>query len=185
MPPPCSARAMAPLGRRPDSWWHERVHPEDRPLVLQSLKAAIEGDARRWTGTYRFRSDDGSYADMVDRGFIIRDDEGRAIRAVGAMTDLTEQHRAEAEIRRMQAELVHVSRLSAMGAMASTLAHELNQPLTALGQLHQRREADRRAGGDRRSAPRRRPRLGARSARSAPARSCGGCASWSRAAPSR
>jgi two-component system sensor kinase FixL len=121
-----------PLGCRPDSWWHERVHPEDRPLLLQSLKAAIEGDAKRWTGTYRFRKDDGAYADMVDRGFIIRDEEGRAIRAVGAMTDLTEQHRAEAEIRRMQGELVHVSRLSAMGAMASTLAHELNQPLTAL-----------------------------------------------------
>ncbi|HST36411.1 MAG TPA: ATP-binding protein, partial [Allosphingosinicella sp.] len=66
------------------------------------------------------------------RGFIIREADGRAIRAVGAMTDLTEQHRAEAEIRRVQAELVHVSRLSAMGAMASTLAHELNQPLTAL-----------------------------------------------------
>ena len=58
--------------------------------------------------------------------------QGKAIRAVGAIADLTERHRAEAEIRRMQAELIHVSRLSAMGAMASTLAHELNQPLTAL-----------------------------------------------------
>ena len=47
------------------------------------------------------------------------------------MADLTERHRAEAEMRRMQAELIHVSRLSAMGKMASTLAHELNQPLTA------------------------------------------------------
>lgn len=121
-----------PLGRQPDSWWRERVHPDDAATVISSLQAAIDGEARRWTGTYRFRRDDGSYADVVDRGFIIRDDEGRAIRAVGAMTDLTVQNRAEAEIRRMQAELVHVSRLSAMGAMASTLAHELNQPLTAL-----------------------------------------------------
>jgi two-component system, LuxR family, sensor kinase FixL len=45
---------------------------------------------------------------------------------------LTERHRAEAEIRRIQAELIHVSRLSAMGALASTLAHELNQPLAAV-----------------------------------------------------
>ena len=54
------------------------------------------------------------------------------MRAVGAMADMTERNRAEAEIRRMQAELIHVSRLSAMGAMASTLAHELNQPLAAV-----------------------------------------------------
>ena len=121
-----------PLGRKPDGWWRDRIHPDDAPALVRSLKTAIEGDARSWTGTYRFCRDDGDYADMVDRGFIIRDDEGRAVRAVGAMTDLTEQHQAEAEIRRMQGELVHVSRLSAMGAMASTLAHELNQPLTAL-----------------------------------------------------
>jgi two-component system, LuxR family, sensor kinase FixL len=48
------------------------------------------------------------------------------------MADLTERQRAEQEMRRMQAELIHVSRLSAMGTMASTLAHELNQPLTAV-----------------------------------------------------
>ncbi|HST36820.1 MAG TPA: PAS domain-containing protein, partial [Allosphingosinicella sp.] len=62
-----------PLGAVTDDWWRERVHPEDRLAVTGSLKAAIEGDARRWTGTYRFRKDDGSYADMVDRGFIIRE----------------------------------------------------------------------------------------------------------------
>jgi two-component system sensor kinase FixL len=120
------------LGRTPSAWWSERIHPDEKRGLLQSLKKAIEGDTRRWSGTYRFRRDDGSWADVLDRGFIIRDQDGRAIRAVGAMSDLTERHRAEAEIRRMQAELIHVSRLSAMGTMASTLAHELNQPLAAI-----------------------------------------------------
>jgi len=124
--------AQAPLGRTPDSWWTDRIHPDEKLSLVQSLKDAMEGGAKRWSGTYRFRRDDGSYADVLDRGFIIRDADGRAVRAVGAIADLTERHRAEAEIRRMQAELIHVSRLSAMGAMASTLAHELNQPLTAL-----------------------------------------------------
>jgi two-component system sensor kinase FixL len=124
--------ASAPLGRTPASWWEARIHPDEALSLVKSLTDAIEGDARRWSGTYRFRRDDGSYADVLDRGFIIRDAKGRAVRAVGAMSDLTERHRAEAEIRRMQAELIHVSRLSAMGTMASTLAHELNQPLTAL-----------------------------------------------------
>ena len=121
------------LGRTPSSWWAERIHPDEKLSLEQSLSEAVEGTARRWSGTYRFRRDDGSYADLLDRGFFIRDDDGKAIRAVGAIADLTERHRAEAEIRRMQAELIQVSRERAMGALASTLAHELNQPLAALG----------------------------------------------------
>ena len=121
-----------PLGRTPIGWWEERIHPDDKLPVVQSLDEAIKGEQSRWSATYRFLRDDGGYADMLDRGFIIRAADGSATRAVGAMVDLTERHRAEAEIRRMQAQLVHVSRLSAMGTMASTLAHELNQPLTTV-----------------------------------------------------
>jgi PAS domain S-box-containing protein len=123
----------AALGQTPGSWWRDRVHPDDKATALRGFDDAINGKARRWSATYRFLRDDGGVADIFDRGFIIRNGEGKALRAVGAMADLTERHRAEAELRRMQAELIHVSRLSAMGTMASTLAHELNQPLTALG----------------------------------------------------
>jgi two-component system, LuxR family, sensor kinase FixL len=121
-----------PPGRTAIGWWEERIHPEDRLKVVDSLTEAVEGKQSRWSATYRFRRDDGSFADMLDRGFIIRAPDGTAVRAVGAIADLTERLRAEAELRRMQAELVHVSRVSAMGTMASTLAHELNQPLTAV-----------------------------------------------------
>jgi two-component system sensor kinase FixL len=120
------------LGRTASSWWNDRIHPDEKLSLLQSLSEAVNGTARRWSGTYRFRRDDGSYADVLDRGFFIRDETGKAVRAVGAIADLTERHRAEAEIRRMQAELIQVSRQRAMGALASTLAHELNQPLAAL-----------------------------------------------------
>jgi two-component system, LuxR family, sensor kinase FixL len=50
----------------------------------------------------------------------------------GIIRDLTERQRTEARLQELQAELVHVSRLTAMGEMASTLAHELNQPLSAI-----------------------------------------------------
>lgn len=50
----------------------------------------------------------------------------------GFIRDLTEQQRSELRMKELQSELIHVSRLSAMGTMASTLAHELNQPLTAI-----------------------------------------------------
>ena len=121
-----------PIGRTTIKWWEDHIHPDDREAVADSLlKATAEGETR-WSATYRFIRDDGSQADMLDRGFIIRDAAGKAVRAVGAMADMTERNQAEAEIRRMQAELIHVSRLSAMGAMASALAHELNQPLAAV-----------------------------------------------------
>ncbi|WP_114951822.1 PAS domain-containing sensor histidine kinase [Sphingosinicella terrae] len=113
-------------------WWAYRLHPEERDRVLASFWGAIDGDGNLWSEEYRFRRDDGDYADMLDRGFIIRGPQGEPRRAVGAMADVTARKRAEAEVRRMQAELIHVSRVSAMGTMASTLAHELNQPLAAL-----------------------------------------------------
>jgi two-component system, LuxR family, sensor kinase FixL len=50
----------------------------------------------------------------------------------GFIRDLTQRQQAELRLKDLQAELIHVSRLSAMGTMASTLAHELNQPLTAI-----------------------------------------------------
>lgn len=119
-------------GVTPATWWEQNIHPEDRDRTVAGIAAAKAGTATRWTAEYRFKKADGSYADIFDRGFIIRDAEGKPLRAVGAMADMTERRRAEDELRRMQAELIHVSRLSAMGAMASTLAHEINQPLTAV-----------------------------------------------------
>jgi two-component system, LuxR family, sensor kinase FixL len=57
--------------------------------------------------------------------------DGRRI-FTGFLRDLTAEQRAEVQLKELQSELLHVSRLSAMGTMASTLAHELNQPLTAI-----------------------------------------------------
>ena len=120
------------LGTTSLAWWEERVHPEDREHTVGSLERAAKRGANRWSATYRFRQKNGDYSTFFDRGFIVRDEKGDVTRFVGAMTDLSERQRAEEEIRRMQAELIHVSRLSAMGTMGSTLAHELNQPLTAV-----------------------------------------------------
>jgi two-component system sensor kinase FixL len=50
----------------------------------------------------------------------------------GFIRDLTERQKTEARLQELQSELVHISRLTAMGEMASTLAHELNQPLSAI-----------------------------------------------------
>lgn len=112
--------------------WETVIHPDDRQRVADSLAAALAGDEDTWSAHYRALKANGECADIYDRGSIIRDGSGAAVRAVGAMVDLTPVRKAEHKVRQLQSELIHVSRLSAMGTMASTLAHELKQPLTAV-----------------------------------------------------
>lgn len=61
----------------------------------------------------------------------IKEEDGTVFGILYEGIDTTEEKRAKEEVRRLHGELIHMSRLSAMGTMASTLAHELNQPLTA------------------------------------------------------
>jgi two-component system sensor kinase FixL len=62
----------------------------------------------------------------------VEQEDGRAVRIFGTKQDVTEAREAQDQVRALQAELIHVSRRSAMGAMAATVAHELNQPLAAI-----------------------------------------------------
>jgi diguanylate cyclase (GGDEF)-like protein/PAS domain S-box-containing protein len=79
--------------------WEELLHPDDRERVMRSVHAAIGSTDTEWECLYRLRRKDGSYADVRDRGFILRDAHGRAIREVGGMLDVTQQHRSEADLR--------------------------------------------------------------------------------------
>lgn len=81
------------------AWWAERVHPDDRSRVLESLNAAISADDRRWTHEYRFLRADGLYAHILSRGYIVRDAAGNAVRSIGAMQDISEQKRTELSLR--------------------------------------------------------------------------------------
>lgn len=93
----------------------------------------IETGERRIIGTTRRvmgRRKDGS---LVPHELSISEATGGGRRMfTGFMRDLTEREATAARVKELQSELVHVSRVSAMGAMASTLAHELNQPITAV-----------------------------------------------------
>ncbi len=84
-------------------WWIDHIHPEDRARVDHSIHAVIDSTAESWIEEYRFRRADGSYADVLDRGHVIRDETGRATRMLGAMLDLTEQRRSQAALRASEA----------------------------------------------------------------------------------
>jgi diguanylate cyclase (GGDEF)-like protein/PAS domain S-box-containing protein len=71
------------------SSWTLRLHPDDAPQVQQSLRQVIAGTAEFWCAQYRFRRQDGSYAWVDDRGFVLRDASGRGLRMVGGMIDIS------------------------------------------------------------------------------------------------
>lgn len=76
-------------------WWHERIHPEERREVLDSVDRALAGSDTVWSLQYRFQRGDGTYAFILDRGFIVRDAAGRAVRMIGSVLDLSDRRRAE------------------------------------------------------------------------------------------
>lgn len=80
-------------------WWLEHIHPDDRARIEHDIHAVIDGDDVSWTGEYRFLRADGAYADILDRGTVLRDADGRPLRMIGAMLDLTERNAAARALR--------------------------------------------------------------------------------------
>jgi diguanylate cyclase (GGDEF)-like protein/PAS domain S-box-containing protein len=95
-------------GYRPDEispdWWTSRIHPDDRDRVVKGVDAALAGTDENWSDEYRFIRKDGRCAFILDRGFILRDSGGRAVRMVGSLTDLSDRKRAELERDRLDKE---------------------------------------------------------------------------------
>jgi two-component system cell cycle sensor histidine kinase/response regulator CckA len=106
-------------------WWECAVHPEDRVPVIRSLVRALASSVNSWSEEYRFLCADGAYANVYDRGYILRDENGKAVRLVGAMMDITEKRRMEEEIFRAQ-------RMDTLGSIAGGVAHDLNNMLTPI-----------------------------------------------------
>ena len=87
------------------SWWFSQIHPDDRARIERSINAAISGQDSDWIEDYRFRRGDGTYADVRDRGYVIRGDDGRAIRMIGAMLDQSDRKAIERELQALNRSL--------------------------------------------------------------------------------
>ncbi len=80
-------------------WWEERIHPDDRERIVSSQLSLEFGDNSQWDHEYRMRVAGGDYIHVYSRGQIVRNIQGRAIRAVGSIKDITARKRIERDLR--------------------------------------------------------------------------------------
>lgn len=80
------------------NFWINRIHPKDRDRVLGSIQTAIRDGAEFWREEYRFLCKNGSYTDVLDRGYVVHDAQGKPVRMVGALSDISKQREAEIKL---------------------------------------------------------------------------------------
>jgi diguanylate cyclase (GGDEF)-like protein/PAS domain S-box-containing protein len=80
------------------SAWQKFIHPADSERVWKDLKAHIRSGLTHWASEYRFRRKDGSYAFVIDRGYVVYNDEGRPVRMLGSMMDVTDRKNLEQQL---------------------------------------------------------------------------------------
>ncbi|WP_246074212.1 PAS domain-containing sensor histidine kinase [Flavobacterium daemonense] len=83
-------------------WWFDKIHPEDSIRMSIKLYSFIEQKTEKWQDQYRFRCADGSYKYVLDRGFLLKDENGRAIRMIGAIQDITKQKEEEQRLKLLE-----------------------------------------------------------------------------------
>ncbi len=109
----------------------QRVHPEDREAV-RLLRANVTKDGGSYETEYRVLLPDGKVRWIASRGGVELNGSGKPALVRGVSVDITERKRAEAELAQQRNELSHLSRVTTMSELSSSLAHELNQPLAII-----------------------------------------------------
>jgi PAS domain S-box-containing protein len=109
----------------------ERVHSEDRDRVKETFDRAVR-EANSYEMEYRICHENGLVRWISDRGRSICATDGKLVRMVRVLTDITDRRLKDLESRQRQQELTHLTRVATLGELSGSLAHELNQPLTAI-----------------------------------------------------
>ncbi|HUN85247.1 MAG TPA: ATP-binding protein [Terracidiphilus sp.] len=110
--------------------WMTAVHPEDRETASSVFWEGIRSGMGFAFETRSLRAKDGVYRWHLQQAVVLRDSEGRVLRFVGTTTDIDDQKRTEEALRQAQGELARINRVTTMGELTASLAHELSQPIS-------------------------------------------------------
>jgi PAS domain S-box-containing protein len=108
----------------------ERIHSDDRARRQQEIDRATN-ERSEYEVEYRILLPSGAIRHVHSVGHPVLDASGNLVQFVGSSTDITEHRQAEEVLRQMQADLARISRITTMGELTASLAHEVNQPIAA------------------------------------------------------
>ena len=111
--------------------FRSRLHPDDRESVLKAVDSSL-GAGAEYQSEYRVVLPDGQLRWIAGRGHVEFDGDGKPVRMRGASVDITQRKLAELEAARHRNEMAHLSRVTTVGELSGSLAHELNRPLGAI-----------------------------------------------------
>jgi PAS domain S-box-containing protein len=121
--------------------WTVHIHPDDLDRVVTGIYGVIHGAEANWKDEYRYLRADGSYADVVDRGFVIRDSKGTAVRMVGAMHDISERKKSLKELKQFADDLFIRNR--ELQQFAYVVSHNLRSPVANIIGISQLMEIEK------------------------------------------
>jgi PAS domain S-box-containing protein len=113
--------------------FRERVHPDDRAMVDERFERSLREKVDSFD-EYRIILPDGTLKYINSSGHPVLDDDGNLMAFVGTAVDVTERKRAQEEherLRQLESDLAHMNRVSIMGELAASLAHEITQPIAS------------------------------------------------------
>jgi PAS domain S-box-containing protein len=109
----------------------QRLHPNDRDDLSKAIRRALE-ESGSYEREYRVILPDNQMRWISSHGQVELDDRGTPARMLGVSRDVTQRREAELEVLQQRQELTHLSRLTMLGELSGSIAHELNQPLGAI-----------------------------------------------------
>ena len=110
--------------------WMNAIHPEDRETASRAFWEGVRSGQSFAFETRSLRVLDGTYRWHLQQAEVLRDAEGNVLRFVGTTTDIDDQKRAEEQLRQAQSDLARINRVTTMGELTASLAHELSQPIS-------------------------------------------------------
>ena len=112
--------------------WMTAVHADDREAASKVFRGGVRlGQGFTMEARSR-RARDGAYRWHINQAVVLREADGKVLKFIGTTTDIDDQKRAEEALRQSQSDLARINRVTTMGELAASLAHELIQPITGV-----------------------------------------------------
>lgn len=108
--------------------WINRLHPEDKERANNQINSVINDGEKQWSAEYRFRKADNTFAYILDRGYVIHDENNIPYRMVGSMIDLTALKKTQEELERTNLNLLKIN--ADLDNFVYTASHDLKAPVS-------------------------------------------------------